>query len=213
MGPYRASGPAAATRSRGAGSRRSSAPKSPTQKSPLRPAEGHGGGGRGGARSGRPAASASPALRPEGERAARGGAGSGARHLPWGARFILLHKNPRPEGLGGGIRPRRRVPRMRGGAGKRRGKRGLEGPPCSGRFPPTRGWARPWPREEARRAGEGRGYESAWHSSPAPLGLPCPERGWGTEGAFCLRDGSTEPAAGRPWPRAPALRCRLYVVL
>lgn len=153
MGPYRAAGPAAATRSRGAGSRRSSAPKSPTQKSPLRPAEGHGGGGRGGARPGRPAASASPAPRPEAERAARGGAGRGARHLPWGAGFILLHKNPRPEGLGGGIRPRCRQPRMRGGAGKRRGKRGLEGPPCSGRFPPAGGWARPWPRGEARCAG------------------------------------------------------------
>lgn len=119
MGPYRAASraAAAATTTRGAGGRRSTAPKSPTQKSPLRLAEGHG-ERRGGAQ----CRAAQPRRQPEpgsgAARAARGQRFEGPRHLPWGAGIILLHKHPRQKGLGGGIRPACRLPRMRGGLGK-----------------------------------------------------------------------------------------------
>lgn len=86
--------PPPATPPRGARGRRSSAPKSPTQKSPLRPAEGHGEAAPRRAMapaSARPAAPRGPgALPPRGRRA--GGALWGAGHLPSGCGIILLHK-------------------------------------------------------------------------------------------------------------------------
>lgn len=199
MGPYRAAGPAAAaaTTTRGAGGRRSSAPKSPTQKSPLRLAEGHGGrrGGAGRAAPRRPAASPPPGVRRRGSPA--GSASRGARHLPWGAGIILLHKYPRQKGLGGGIRPRCRPPRMRGGAGKGGGSADWRRPPCSVPLPARRGQGAARPPAALGSAPAAGGELSACRSGGAALksswrnkkgGRPLARRTfWGA----CLPQGSS----------------------
>lgn len=101
-----------------------------------------------------------PAPGREAARAARGQRTEGCPALTMGCRYYLITQIPRQKGLGGGIRPLCRLPRMRGGAGEGGGSGDWRSPPCSVPLPARRGAGRCPPARRPRLAPAGGGEMS-----------------------------------------------------
>lgn len=204
---------------RGAGAREAAAhrrPKAP-HKSPRcarrRDTAAEGGEGRGPAAP-PPARAPRPGLRRSGRPEAALGGARGTYHGARDLSYYTKIRGRRGSAEGYGLAAASRAcAEARGKGGGSAGWRGRHVPAAS--RPPGAGPARGRAERPAALGGR-RGHGQAWRSSAAPVGLPCPERGWvlwarrasgrcllwasGPEGMFGVPDSSAEPTAGQPWP-------------